>query len=81
MASPEKFSRFCGSGKEPSHFKEAIEKVRFMGLAKRVLLVPPERLPTMIEIAGNDPLLKEQVIRDFGSMEGQRRRIEGALRG
>ncbi|MEW6722770.1 MAG: hypothetical protein AB1324_05910 [Candidatus Micrarchaeota archaeon] len=47
--------------------------------AKRVLLVPPEELPDISAMARMDPLLREQVERDYGSMELQEERIRSAL--
>jgi hypothetical protein len=47
--------------------------------AKRVLLMPPDELPDIVDLAGNDPLLKAQVERDYGSVEAQRERIRNAL--
>ncbi len=57
----------------------AILQSRFAA-AKRVLLVPPSELPTIIELSEHDPLLKAQVVRDYGSVEEQKERIETALR-
>ncbi len=47
--------------------------------ARRVLLVPPETLPNMIELARMDPLLKRQVENDYGSLERQEAKIKKAL--
>lgn len=44
--------------------------------ARRVLLVPPEKLPTIIEMARMDPLLRAQVEKEYGmSLEQHERRI------
>jgi hypothetical protein len=47
--------------------------------AKRILLVPPENLPNICELARMDPLLKKQVENDYGSVEAQEARIKKAL--
>ena len=47
--------------------------------AKRVLLVPPENLPNICELARMDPLLKKQVETDYGSLKTQEERIRKAL--
>ena len=47
--------------------------------AKRVVLLPPENLPNIVELARMDPLLKKQVVNDYGSMEAQEAKIRKAL--
>ncbi|HSB47272.1 MAG TPA: hypothetical protein VLD37_04600 [Candidatus Bilamarchaeum sp.] len=46
---------------------------------RRVLLVPPEEMPNIVEFARNDPVLKEQIARDYGSLEEQEQKIKSAL--
>lgn len=48
--------------------------------AKRVLLIPPEELPDMVELSRMDPLLKEQTERKFGSLKEHETRLLLALR-
>ena len=50
-----------------------------LGAAKRAILVPPEHLPDITELARSDPLLKAQVERDYGSVESHSRKIREAL--
>jgi len=48
--------------------------------AKRVLLIPPQRLPTIIELAKSDPVLMKQIERDYGSFESHAKLVERALK-
>ncbi len=47
--------------------------------ANKVLLVPPENLPNLVEMARMDPLLKKQVENDYGSLDEHEKRIKAAL--
>jgi hypothetical protein len=47
--------------------------------AKRILLVPPEEMPDMAGFARNDPVLRAQIERDYGSLEDHEKRIKEAL--
>lgn len=71
---------FNREGFDPKDVEEArqILKDRF-ARAKRVLLVPPENLPNLVEMARMDPLLKKQVENDYGSLETQEKKIKAAL--
>lgn len=39
--------------------------------AARVVFLPPEQTPDMLQLAAWDPLLRDQVIKDYGSLEEQ----------
>lgn len=71
---------FDREGFDPNDVQEArqILQERF-ARAKRVLLVPPENLPNLCELARMDPLLRKQVERDYGSVEAQEARIKKAF--
>jgi hypothetical protein len=47
--------------------------------ARRVLLVPPEELPDIVEMARMDPHLRKQVEREYGSLDEHGERIRRAL--
>lgn len=47
--------------------------------AKEAVLLPPEKLPTITELAKHDSLLRAQVERDYGSIEEQEALIKEAL--
>ncbi|MCI0562966.1 MAG: GNAT family N-acetyltransferase, partial [Nitrososphaera sp.] len=47
--------------------------------AKRFILVPPDQLPDMGKLASMDPMLAEQVRRDYGSIEEHEKKIKKAL--
>jgi len=43
--------------------------------AVEILLVPPSEVPTMTEMAKSDPVLREQIIRDYGSFEAHEKLV------
>ena len=51
------------------------------GRAKRVLLVDPQNLPTIVELAKSDPILRAQIERDYGSFDAYAELIKKALEG
>jgi hypothetical protein len=71
---------FDREGFNPKDVQEArgILQQRF-AKAKRVLLVPPENLPNLIELARMDPLLRKQVENDYGPLEAHEQKINAAL--
>ena len=68
-------------------YQSSAEEIKFMRdfvdsrlrAAKRAILVPPEYLPDMAELARMDPVLKAQVERDHGPLETHAERIKSAL--
>jgi hypothetical protein len=68
-------------------YQSSEEEIRFMRdfvdsrlrAAKRLILVPPEHLPDIVELARMDPVLKAQVERDHGPLEKHAERIKSAL--
>ncbi|MEW5996015.1 MAG: hypothetical protein AB1657_00260 [Candidatus Micrarchaeota archaeon] len=66
---------------EPDELVEYRAEVdRRLAAAKRFLLVPVQSLPTMAQLAHYDPMLKEQLERDFGPLDEHEKRMEAALR-
>ncbi|MDO8553790.1 MAG: hypothetical protein Q7S22_03205 [Candidatus Micrarchaeota archaeon] len=50
-----------------------------LAAGKRFILVPPDKLPDMVTLASNDPLLREQIERDYGSFDGHARKVKQVL--
>jgi hypothetical protein len=66
---------------EPDELVEYRAEVeKRLSAARRFILVPPQSLPTMAQLANYDPMLKEQLERDFGTLEQHEKRIQNALR-
>lgn len=77
MSFIDNFDREGFDKKDVQAAREEMQR-RFAG-AKRVLLMPPEKLPDIIAMAKMDPLLRSQVIRDYGSMEAHEARVHAVL--
>jgi len=56
-----------GFDKKDVEFARTIMRERLAN-TKRVLLLPPEKVPNIIELAKMDPILMEQVVHDYGSL-------------
>jgi hypothetical protein len=71
---------FIREGFDPKDVEEArqilLEK---FSRAKEAVLLPPEKLPTITELARHDPLLRAQVERDYGSLEEHEALVKKSL--
>ncbi|GEM_PF-2385621 len=56
------------------------EVLRRFGRANRVLLIDPQDLPTIVELAKNDPVLRAQIERDYGLFDAHAELVKKALK-
>ncbi|MDD5340560.1 MAG: hypothetical protein PHV13_04920, partial [Candidatus ainarchaeum sp.] len=68
---------FRCEGYDPTAALRIIDE-RF-SMAKRVLLVPPDRLPNIVELAEKDPLLAAQAKREYGRLDRHAKKIADVL--